>query len=58
MKKKNLIILILSLIVVYLGYGITMPVLPFLVDKLGGSGRQLGLLIGSFGITQLAFAPA
>ncbi len=57
MPRKNLIILFISLVVVYLGYGIAMPVIPFYVESFGGGGRQLGLLIASFGIMQLIFAP-
>jgi len=57
MKNKNMAILLLSLVVVMMGYGIAMPVLPFYIDSLGGRGIHYGLLIASYGIMQLIFAP-
>ena len=56
-KNKNMIILIISLIVVMMGYGIAMPVLPFYIESLGGSGVHYGFLIASYGVMQLIFAP-
>ncbi len=57
MKNKNLAILLISLVVVMMGYGIAMPVLPFYIDSLGGRGVHYGLLIACYGIMQLIFAP-
>ncbi|TYQ12780.1 UNVERIFIED_CONTAM: DHA1 family multidrug resistance protein-like MFS transporter [Acetivibrio alkalicellulosi] len=57
MKSKNMIILFISLIVVMMGYGIAMPVLPFYIESLGGRGIHFGLLIASYGVMQLIFAP-
>ncbi len=56
-KNKNMIILIISLIVVMMGYGIAMPVLPFYIKSLGGSGVHYGILIASYGVMQFIFAP-
>ncbi len=58
MKTRNLWILLAGLVVVMMGYGIAMPVLPFFIENLGGRGIHFGLLIASYGITQLLFAPA
>ncbi len=57
MKNKNMTILLIILVVVMLGYGIVMPVLPFFIDSLGGTGVHYGLLIACYGIMQLIFAP-
>ncbi len=57
MKNKNMAILYISLVVVMMGYGIAMPILPFYIDSLGGRGVHFGLLIASYGIMQLIFAP-
>jgi DHA1 family multidrug resistance protein-like MFS transporter len=56
-KRKNTFILFFSLMVVMTGYGIAMPVLPFYVESLGGRGVHYGLLIASYGVMQLIFAP-
>ena len=57
MKSKNMFILFISLIVVMMGYGIAMPVLPFYIDSFGGRGIHYGLLIACYGMMQLLFAP-
>ena len=57
MNNKNMFILIISLIVLMMGYGIAMPVLPFYLDSMGGRGVHYGLLIACYGIMQLIFAP-
>ncbi len=55
--RKNLLILSFTLVVVMLGYGIVMPIIPFYVEKLGAGGRELGLLVAISALMQLFFAP-
>ncbi len=38
MKNQNLIILLISLVVAMMGYGLAMPVLLFYIDTLGDRG--------------------
>lgn len=56
-NRKALYILFFTLIVVMLGFGMVMPIFPFMLDRLGGSGDDLGLLIALYAIMQLIFAP-
>jgi len=56
-NRKNLIILFFVLVVVMLGFGIAMPVFPFLITRLGGSGDEFGVLIAVYSVMQLVFAP-
>jgi len=56
-NRKALYILFFTLIVVMLGFGMVMPIFPFLLDRLGGSGDDLGLLIALYAIMQLVCAP-
>lgn len=56
-NRKNLIILFFTLIVVMLGFGMAMPVFPFLITRLGGSGDEYGVLIAVYSVMQLVFAP-
>ncbi len=56
-NRRNLVILIASLLVVMLGFGMVIPVFPFLIDKLGASGSMLGLLIATAALTELIFGP-
>src|SRR6266496_6750953 len=63
--KKHLFVLFVCLFVVMIGFGITLPVLPFYVERLaqeGGASRQsivlhVGLLTGVYALMQLIFAP-
>jgi DHA1 family multidrug resistance protein-like MFS transporter len=56
-QRKNLLILSFTLVVVMLGYGIVMPIIPFYVEKLGAGGQELGLLVAISALMQLFFAP-
>jgi len=63
--KKHLFVLLACLFVVMIGFGITLPVLPFYVERLalrGGASRQsivlqVSLLTGVYALMQLVFAP-
>ncbi|RQD73293.1 MAG: MFS transporter [Candidatus Syntrophonatronum acetioxidans] len=57
MKKIDMFILYLSLIIVMMGFSLAMPVLPFYIESLGGRGVHYGLLIACYGVMQLIFAP-
>jgi len=63
--SKHLFVLLACLFVVMIGFGITLPVLPFYVERLAlaeGATRQsvvihVGLLTGVYALMQLIFAP-
>ncbi len=65
MMRKHLFVLLASLFVVSIGFGITLPVLPFYAERLAmASGAthktmvvHVGLLTGVFSLMQLVFAP-
>ena len=56
-NRKNLILLAFTLVVIMLGFGIVIPIMPFYIEKLGASGKQLGLLTATYSIMQFVFAP-
>lgn len=56
-NRKQLFLLSFSMVIVMLGYGMIIPIIPFYIEKLGASGSQLGLLAASFSIMQFIFAP-
>ena len=56
-KNRNLAILFFTLIVVMLGFGMIIPILPFLVEKFGGSGVAMGMLMAVFSLMQFIFSP-
>ena len=63
--RKHLFVLLACLFVVMIGFGITLPVLPFYVERLAleaGAARQsvvlhVTLLTGVYSLMQLVFAP-
>lgn len=55
--RKNTLLLSFTLLVVMLGYGMVMPVIPFYIEKLGAGGQEMGWLISSYSLMQLICAP-
>lgn len=57
-RSRATLPLLFSIVAVDLiGFGIVLPVLPFLVDKFGASAAVLGALITSYALMQTLFAP-
>ena len=56
-KSTKLWILYSGILLAMVGYGIAMPLLPFYIEEMGGRGTHLGLLIATYGLMQLIFAP-
>jgi DHA1 family multidrug resistance protein-like MFS transporter len=55
--RKSLLILSFTLLVVMLGYGIAMPMLPFYIEKFGVGGKEFGWMMASYSFMQLICAP-
>ncbi len=56
-QKRQLVILALTLLMVMVGFGIILPILPFYAESLGASATHLGLLFASFSLMQFLFSP-
>jgi DHA1 family multidrug resistance protein-like MFS transporter len=56
-NRRNIAILFFTLVVIMLGFGMIIPILPFYVDAFGASGSELGLLMATFAAMQFLFAP-
>jgi len=56
-NRRNLFILFFTMIVVMLGFGMIIPIMPFYVKSFGASGSALGALMATFGLLQFLFAP-
>jgi len=56
-SKKVLPVLFLVMFLVMVGFGIIIPVLPFLAEEVGGTPTELGFLMAVYSIMQLLFAP-
>lgn len=56
-NRRSISILFFTLVVVMLGFGMIIPILPFYVKSFGASGSALGALMATYGILQFLFAP-
>ena len=56
-SRRTLIVLSFTLVVVTLGYGLVVPIFPFYIEELGGSGGELGMLVALSALTELLFGP-
>ena len=56
-NRKNLYILAFTLVVVMLGFGMVMPIMPFYVESMGASATELGLLVAISPFIQLVASP-
>ncbi len=55
--QRNIAILFFTMVVMMIGFGIIIPIIPFYVDFLGVGGKELGMLMAVFSIMQFIFAP-
>ena len=44
-NRKQLLILAFTLVVITLGFGLVMPIIPYYMDQFGAGGTELGLLL-------------
>jgi DHA1 family multidrug resistance protein-like MFS transporter len=56
-NRRNLAILFFTLVVVMMGFGMVIPILPFYIIEFGAGGSAMGLLMASYAIMQLIFSP-
>jgi DHA1 family multidrug resistance protein-like MFS transporter len=56
-NKRNILILFFTLIVIMLGFGMVIPIMPFYITQLGASGSAMGALMATYAIMQFIFAP-
>lgn len=56
-SQKNVVILFFTLIVIMMGFGMVIPILPFYITSFGASGSALGALMAAYAVMQFIFAP-
>ncbi|MCX7872097.1 MAG: MFS transporter [Verrucomicrobiae bacterium] len=57
MRKPSLAIIFLTVFIDLIGFGIVLPLLPRYIERFGGKGALIGLVIGSFSLMQFIFSP-
>ena len=56
-NTRNLVILFVTLVIMMMGFGIIIPILPDMVVGLGGGGIAMGLLMAIYSAMQFLFSP-
>lgn len=56
-RRRYVLILSFTLIIITLGFGIVIPIFPFYINNLGAGGSELGLLIAVASLMEFIFAP-
>ena len=56
-NRRNLAILFFTLVVVMMGFGMVIPILPFYIVEFGAGDSAMGLLMASYAIMQFIFSP-
>jgi DHA1 family multidrug resistance protein-like MFS transporter len=56
-SRSKVLILAFTLVVVMLGYGMVIPIIPFYVEEMGAGGMELGLLVACYALMRLIFGP-
>lgn len=56
-NRANIPILFFTMVVVMMGFGLIIPIMPFYVEQMGANASQLGMLMAVFSIMQFLFSP-
>jgi multidrug resistance protein len=56
-QSRNILVLFITMVIVMMGFGMIIPVLPFLVVAFNASGQELGYLMAIYALMQLIFSP-
>jgi len=56
-QRGNVWILAFVLLVVMLGFGVIIPILPYYVEGMGAGGTELGLLVATYAVMRLICGP-
>jgi MFS transporter, DHA1 family, multidrug resistance protein len=56
-KNKNLAVLFFTMMVVMLGFGLIIPIMPFYIEKFNAGGSEMGMMMAIFSIMQFLFSP-
>ncbi len=57
MTSRVLLFVFLTVFLDMIGFGIVIPLLPFYVQSMGGSAEVVGLILGTFSLTQMLATP-
>lgn len=56
-QRRNVYILSFTLLVVMLGFGLVIPIIPYYMEAFGAGGTELGLLVASYAVMRLICGP-
>ncbi len=56
-NRRSITILFFTLVVMMMGFGMIIPILPFYIESFGARGSSLGFLMSIFALMQFIFSP-
>ncbi len=56
-KNPRLLTLFLTMVVMMIGFGIIIPIMPFYIEHFGAGGTEMGLMMAVFSIMQFVSSP-
>ena len=56
-NKRNIWLLFFMMVVIMMGFGIVIPIMPFYIELFDAQGTELGLLMATYAVMQFIFAP-
>lgn len=57
LKNAKVITLFFTMVVVMIGFGIVIPIMPFYIEHFGAGGTEMGIMMASFSIAQFIASP-
>jgi DHA1 family tetracycline resistance protein-like MFS transporter len=57
MKRSPLFVVLFTVFVDLVGFGIVLPILPYYAERFGATSLEIGAIISSFSLAQFIFAP-
>ena len=57
MRGSSLFVVLFTVFVDLIGFGIVLPILPYYAERFGASALEIGAIVSSFSLAQFIFAP-
>jgi DHA1 family multidrug resistance protein-like MFS transporter len=56
-NRRNIGLLFVTLVIIMMGFGMVIPILPYYIEQFGAGGSAMGMLMASYATMQFLFAP-
>jgi DHA1 family multidrug resistance protein-like MFS transporter len=56
-NRRNIGLLFATMVIIMMGFGMVIPILPYYIEQFGAGGRAMGMLMAVYALMQFFFAP-